>query len=180
MKTFEEFYSDIVSEDLWFDNMKVQHGSVDRIREAAQLVFGEYIGNPKMFPTAENARSHIHYKLAKMPRKMVVCHQEERQPDFNLNPLDEEGKKRVDDLLNQFKEQLKGGFKSVPKVSPEEGELRKKLVTGYKFDQEKARKDLEEHDKQLLEYRYKTVRENHPELTPKEIYQLVKSMNHGA
>lgn len=180
---FETWYEQLTDNDIWFDTMKVQHGGAGRIREAAQLVYGDYVGNPKMFPAPEAARSHIHYKLARMPRRVETNYQHEKKEDDFSNPLTEEQKKVIDKLLEDYKWQIANDFKvtSIFDIeNPEkEGAERMPLGTGYRFDPDKAARDKEEHDRKLKEFRYKTLREKYPELSPKEIYQRIKQMKNN-
>lgn len=140
---FETWYEQLTDNDIWFDTMKVQHGGAGRIREAAQLVYGDYVGNPKMFPAPESARSHIHYKLARMPRRIETNYQHEKKEDNFSNPLTDEQKKEVDKLLEQYKNEIKGmETKAIPKMThsqiAEEGQWLPKKEEPYKVDHLRA------------------------------------------
>jgi hypothetical protein len=127
MKPFEEFYNDLVSDDLWFDSMAMIHRGKS-VRQAAQLIYGEVLSDPEKykFYTVQEFRKYVHNKLSYLkpePVKVVQNWQEIPNSDSPLPaplPSTPEEKAETDKLIAEYLKQLGSASKEVPKLTREE------------------------------------------------------------
>jgi hypothetical protein len=119
MKPFEEFYNDLVSDDLWFDSMAMIHRGKS-VRQAAQLIYGEVLSDPEKykFYSVQEFRKYVHNKLTYLkpePVKVVQNWQEIPNSDSPLPaPSTPEEKAETDKLIAEYLKQLETACRPVP------------------------------------------------------------------
>lgn len=83
MKTFDQFYTELISEERWFETNSRSH-KLETFKSVAQLIYNVGTGDPNAFdiiPMAEHRR-HMVYKLAKITPdkpKAKAWHEVERE-----------------------------------------------------------------------------------------------------
>lgn len=122
MESFEEFYNNLVSHEVWYEQMQLQHKGKD-IKAAAQKVYGDAIADPVSFKVKDisDHRRHIHYVLFKMPVvpiKQVYQVTEEKNNNSSEPILT--GKER-DEWIKKWKESLSDKIlNSAPRLTHKE------------------------------------------------------------
>lgn len=124
MSTFDDFWNEIVSDEIWFEQLKMRHPKKDW-REAAMEIYTNYLAD-RNFPEMREVRKHLNNKLIyKKQTDEATVYRKPQEPlsqnDFNHNPLTDEERRRVDAMLDEYKALLRDGVvKPVPKLSHEE------------------------------------------------------------
>lgn len=129
--TFEQFFSELTSDSLWFDGVKVKHSGKD-IRGTANEIYLNYLAEGS-FPDIKESRKYLNNKLIWKPKTQgdVYMKPQEKETDFNLNPLNDEQLMTVHQLLEKAKQEIQSkSIQTVPKLSrkeiEEEGQERPK------------------------------------------------------
>lgn len=123
--TFEEWFSDLQTDERWLEMIQMAPDRKNKdLRACAMEVYGEYVADGTISNrSSSESKRHIWYKLPKMPDKVVSNirkSSEEYVQSFHKNPLDDQAKKRVDDLLSDFLKDLKEVTRPVPQLTKEE------------------------------------------------------------
>jgi hypothetical protein len=126
MKTFESFYTELISEERWFEFCSKNHKS-ETFKSVCEKVFTTVLANPNSVVPISEHRNHVLNKLSKIlpdkvkgkPWYQQEQEKKEAEKDKEWKPVSRE--KRAD-YLNQLQEIIKGSstINAVPRLTNKE------------------------------------------------------------
>jgi len=184
VKTFEQYWEIVTSNDLWYDQIKMRHARKD-IRGIAQEAFIDLLTTPQRLAAADPTDFQKHLSKFLMYAKDEVCRPQLQQEEVKeepkgpqLPPLTGEARAaKIKEFVAILKQVGKNERPLLDEQIPELGQVDKPKKKGVitEFDPEKQLQIKKELDERTRKGRELWYRENYPGATDEHVTEYLNS-----